>query len=282
MIILTVLNDRFFADDDYLAVSAQSHTFVTLVVSFLLVSRVNTALSRYSSARSSLSIMYRESRELVQSACVFSGASHDLSSKEWRHELAYRSMALLRVVMAVIDFPTTKIAAWEVSELNGAEREDVERTIFLNPDLQRLSHSESSEQSVWKETMRVPVRLAYALRKTIHSQNQRVAEPAHVALESRLHGSVDAFMQGYYGMRVFLTTPVPFPLVQMARTFLFLYVFTIPFVLLADKSGLLAHVGAVFVMTYGFVGLELVAIELDNPFGDDDNDFDNEYVPLCD
>jgi len=185
---------------------------------------------------------------------------------------------LLRVVMAVIDFPTTKIAAWEVPELNGAEREDVERTIFLNPELQRLSHSDVSEQSVWKETMRVPVRLAYALRKTIHSQNQRVSEPAHVALESRLHASVDAFMQGYYGMRVFLTTPVPFPLVQMARTFLFLYVFTIPFVLLADKSGLLAHVGAVFVMTYGFVGLELVAIELDNPFGDDDNDFDNDAL----
>lgn len=31
----------------------------------------------------------------------------------------------------------------------------------------------------------------------------------------------------------------------------------------------------VFLMTYGFVGLELVAIELDNPFGNDANDFDN-------
>ena len=30
-------------------------------------------------------------------------------------------------------------------------------------------------------------------------------------------------MAGYYGIRKFLTTPVPFPLIQMARTFLFLY-----------------------------------------------------------
>jgi hypothetical protein len=29
------------------------------------------------------------------------------------------------------------------------------------------------------------------------------------------------------------------------------------------------------VLTYGFMGLETVSIELDNPFGDDDNDFDN-------
>jgi predicted membrane chloride channel (bestrophin family) len=28
-------------------------------------------------------------------------------------------------------------------------------------------------------------------------------------------------------------------------------------------------------VTYGFVGLETVSIELDDPFGDDENDFDN-------
>jgi len=61
----------------------------------------------------------------------------------------------------------------------------------------------------------------------------------------------------------------------MARTFLFLYVFTVPFVMLSDASSDLAHCFTVFLMTYGFMGLEVVAIELDNPFGDDENDFDN-------
>lgn len=65
----------------------------------------------------------------------------------------------------------------------------------------------------------------------------------------------------------------------MARTLVFLYVFTVPFVLLSDEdSGVIAHCFMVFVVTYGFVGLELVAIELDNPFGDDPNDFDHKYV----
>jgi len=31
-------------------------------------------------------------------------------------------------------------------------------------------------------------------------------------------------------------------------------------------------------MTYGFMGLEIVAIELDDPFGDDENDFDNDAM----
>ena len=77
-----------------------------------------------------------------------------------------------------------------------------------------------------------------------------------------------------YSIRKFMTTPVPFPLIQMARTFLFLYIFTVPFVLLSDESSVLAHCFTIFLLTYGFMGLEVVAIELDNPFGDDPNDFD--------
>lgn len=48
--------------------------------------------------------------------------------------------------------------------------------------------------------------------------------------------------------------------------------------MLSDTSSDAAHVFAVFLLTYGFVGLEMVAIELDNPFGDDPNDFNNAYV----
>jgi predicted membrane chloride channel (bestrophin family) len=52
----------------------------------------------------------------------------------------------------------------------------------------------------------------------------------------------------------------------MARTFLFLFVFTVPFVMVSDKSSDLAHCFVVFLLTYGFVGLEMVAIELDSTF----------------
>ena len=62
----------------------------------------------------------------------------------------------------------------------------------------------------------------------------------------------------------------------MARTFLFLFVYTIPLVFLQDKSNIVYHCMAVFIITYGFIGLETVAIELDDPFGSDPNDFDNE------
>jgi len=62
----------------------------------------------------------------------------------------------------------------------------------------------------------------------------------------------------------------------MSRTFVFLYVFTVPFVLIEDQSSSsFAHCFTVFMLTFGFIGLETCAIQLDDPFGDDENDFDN-------
>lgn len=145
----------------------------------------------------------------------------------------------------------------------------------LSATARRWAHGLRSE---WEETMRSPIHLVYLLRKSIHSQSKRLRTPMTAVQENKLVASSDSFMNGYYNIRKFLTTPVPFPLVQMSRTFVFLYIFTVPFVLLKDESSNLAHCLTVFVMTYGFMGLEITAIELDDPFGDDDNDFDNDAM----
>ena len=48
---------------DALKISNQGHTFVTMVMSFLLVSRVTMALSRYSEARNQIGAMFRGARK---------------------------------------------------------------------------------------------------------------------------------------------------------------------------------------------------------------------------
>jgi predicted membrane chloride channel (bestrophin family) len=180
--------------------------------------------------------------------------------------------------MAVIDYPDTGIPAWDSAPLAGEEKADVERATFNTIELQRRAHKPLSE---WEESMRVPIRISYLLRKSIHKQKYILDPPIEGPQEVILHKAVDKFMGGYYGMRKFLTTPVPFPLIQMARTFLFLYVFSIPFVLMGDESSETAHCISVFLLTYGLMGLEMVAIELDNPFGNDANDFDNDALALA-
>ena len=178
--------------------------------------------------------------------------------------------------MTVLDYPSTGVLTWNINELKGEEEAYVRNASFmLSPQARRWAHGNRSE---WEETMRTPIHIAYLLRKSIRSQQNRLRTPLIAIQEMKLLGTVDSFLEGFYGIRKFLTTPVPFPLVQMSRTFVFLYIFTIPFVLMQDKSSLLAHCVTVAIMSFGFLGLELTAIELDDPFGDDDNDFDNEAM----
>ena len=60
----------------------------------------------------------------------------------------------------------------------------------------------------------------------------------------------------------------------MGRTFVFVWAFTLPFAIVQDISNIYAACCALFFITFGFIGIELVSIELDDPFGDDPNDLD--------
>mmetsp|Transcript_47345 Transcript_47345/g.71667 ORF Transcript_47345/g.71667 Transcript_47345/m.71667 type:complete len:254 (-) Transcript_47345:288-1049(-) len=134
------------------------------------------------------------------------------------------------------------------------------------------------------ENFRAPILLAYALRAELLSQRsgERIKTrrvdtktPVHPNEEKYLLAYVDAFVTSYHNLKKLASTPFPFPLVQMARTFIFIYSYALPFAL-ADS--MIQPVGAmlvIFFITYGFLGLEFVAMELDDPFGDDPNDFDN-------
>jgi hypothetical protein len=80
------------------------------------------------------------------------------------------------------------------------------------------------------------------------------------------------FVEAYRELLKLASTPLPFPMVQMGRTCLFLWVFTMPFVLVGVVANLLSVCVFLFFLTYGFVGMELVAMHLLDPFGDNVND----------
>ena len=66
-------------------------------------------------------------------------------------------------------------------------------------------------------------------------------------------------------------SPMPFALVQMGRTFIFIWVVTIPFVLSGGDfvKEYPSAFSFVILLTYGFLGLEFVSRMLSNPFGDE-------------
>ena len=89
-------------------------------------------------------------------------------------------------------------------------------------------------------------------------------------------------LQAFSVLETHMTTPVPFPFVQMAKTLLFVWVFTIPLALVlppkANLTLIVLYACIVCLITYGFVGLEMVAMELTDCFGDDPSDLDQQRM----
>lgn len=213
-----------------LAVSGQGHSFAGMIVSFLVVSRINTALARYNECRNFVSSMYRESSkfwtnlslldefiwptnwcfvswftatstttattkgELIQNAFVFTIRDQNVNtvSKEWRNELAYRCMVMLRTSVSVIQYKSEHVAAWEAPELSGYELDYCTPTSAWRRHAQTPANRES-------DSMRIPTRLAFLLRQTICSQKKLLPHPLETSHELKLLGSVDSFMNGFYG-----------------------------------------------------------------------------------
>ena len=65
-------------------------------------------------------------------------------------------------------------------------------------------------------------------------------------------------------------TPLPFVYVVHLRRALVLYCFTLPFALV-DHYGWWA-IPATLLVAYTFFGIEEIGVEIENPFGQDDND----------
>ena len=254
-----------------LNIQEAGHSFLSLVMAFLLVSRVSTSLARYDAARDALENMNKSCRQLVHTVCVYSNTDSSVSAKEWRSQVTYRALLLLRTSMAVIDYNDSRVKVSEIPELSGPERLDLQQHLPLS------NHWLHESRTDYEENLRIPIRLSYLLRKSIRSQEVRIKPPLHVIAEGDLYAFVNGFMDGYHAICKLLTTPVPFPLIQMTSTFLWFYIFTVPFALLsADDTGVfaaVAHCLVVFALTFGFVGMDLISIQLDDPFGEDENDF---------
>jgi len=304
------------------------HTFGGIIVSFLCISRLSSSLQGYNDCREYISIMFRETRELMMKGIVYSKSAstqygnddndkrqkaYDQKEDEdeeqeatnlWRIELIYRTLLLLRTTVINIEFPYRKFPAYQLKELGDPLNPSYEYQCVQPPPRTFLKQY-SIPQSVALDSFRVPLRMEQLLRETISNQkyvlhnrkskskisdnnnsnnNNNSGSPLMVIHEEmNLHASVDQFMIAFYGIRKFMTTPIPFPLVQMAHTIGLLYVFTLPLVFLRDKeANLIEDCFNIFLLTYGFYGVMITSIVLDDPFASahDANCFDVDTYSL--
>merc|ERR1719215_1194500 len=70
-----------------------------------------------------------------------------------------------------------------------------------------------------------------------------------------------------------ISTPIPFPYVHLCKALLLFFLITLP-VVMNPKQGIFACVVLPSCVSMSLLGIDAIASELENPFGDDDNDLD--------
>lgn len=273
-LLVVALKERQIADLTFH--SSVGHSFMGLLVSFLIVSRSRISYDRFMEFRRHLATTYRSCRELAQFTTVTSYETQTPQAKEWRSEVCYRTILLLRVTMDALLWSSTERKKWEEEYYQYDENCDSDNVSEHFLRFRALTHGRRSRID---ETMRAPISFAHVLRLIIMQHPEYLGYKLPVNDYRDLLHFVTSFQDAYHGFRVLVFTPYPFPLVQMTRTFLFFWVYSLPLVLLKEYrvwSSLLI----VLLVTFGFIGVEYVSMALDDPFGDDTNDVDEHGMAL--
>lgn len=277
-----------------ISVSATGHSLTALLLAFLVIQRSGIMYNRFMTARHALEDMNRICAEIVQIACIYSKHDQSEAAQNWRCRCAFTTILLLRTTMAALEYQSSQLNAWDILPDNDQDvfSEDIRSSFskssdaeFLKESLNAMDQDRTShvviqkrahgKRSVFHRNFKAPSVLAYRLRDCILQSRDKVTPRMQILEELQVMNLINAYVVDFQKLKADISTPFPFPFVQMARTFLFVWVFSLPFVMARDVKNVVLASFLVFFATYGFIGVEFISVELADPYGDDPNDFDD-------
>ncbi|KAF4656471.1 Zinc finger, RAN-binding domain containing 2 [Perkinsus olseni] len=127
-----------------------------------------------------------------------------------------------------------------------------------------------SEDKTWI----IPVWIEEALTRIC--VNGLIKVPAPIV--SRCYQEISTGMMGYNQALKVSQVPFPFPFAQMVSLLLLIFLFMCPIMVVKMTEGAALSPILSFFCLLGYWGLNEIAVELENPFGDDDNDLPLETI----
>ena len=247
-------------------------TILTTLVAFLVVSRTSCAYSRFWTARDHVTKLLIKSYQIALLANSFTAkplqdADVDLTAKKkvliWRNTVKCRLISLISATTDILRHGEM-VRHLEEGDTQLSFENEMKCTLFGNKVHRCFIKS--------NDLIVDPSSIGTYLHDVFES-NKRFLDDANCSLliqrEIALHNLIGQLLDNYKLLCNFITTPYPFPLVQMTKALVLLWLFLLPFYML---HGIYSFVGsvslgvAIFFMTYGFFGLECVAMELDGRY----------------
>lgn len=216
--------------------SSEIHSLTGLVISLLLVFRTNTAYDRWWEGRKLWGALVNVSRNFALKLSTFVPQE----DKEKRKELA------------------SMISAYSNILKDHLRTQDVEVLSKLLPDAVAYD----------KTNNHIPNVLANRIQEELETmyRENKIGESAYLALINDLNQFTDICG----ACERIKNTPIPYTYNIFLKKFIFIYTITMPFSFV-ENFGYWTILVTLFVL-YAFVSLEMIAEEIEDPFGEDSND----------
>ena len=180
-----------------LSFTDSGHVFMSLMVSYLIVSRLSNSLDRYMDARQNLANIVRCSREIVMQSITFSrfGAENKNSqaAMKWRIKVAKKVISVLKVISNTLQYKSRRINYWE-KEQTGISSNDQRACLYV----------------IGKSNERAPLVLNFFLKGMIASHEKKLPRALEVVEELVLLQFSSDLMKSYETIMKYVNTPHPF------------------------------------------------------------------------
>ncbi len=232
--LIAFLEIHFFPNATYLKNLTTVYSLLGFIISLLLVFRTNTAYDRWWEGRKMWGGMVNDSRNFISKLSVL-----DLTT----HERAYFEN----------HFPLFSVCAKE--HLRGQR---ISTPRFLSQE-DALSFEKSTHQALW---------VNLTLREKLQELRQRgIMDSLELSM---LNQNLDNLVDSLGACERIRNTPIPFSYSLFIKKFIFIYVITMPLAFV-ELFGYYSAFISTFVF-YALVSMELLAEEIEDPFGKDEND----------
>ncbi len=220
-----------------LDISDKAHSLIGVALGLLLVFRTNASYDRFWEGRKQWGGMVNETRNLARAATVL---------------VVKDPVLVARIVRWTIAF------TWaSMYHLRGQKNLGPGKDVLPHDDAERVEHTNHPPLHAARE---ISVAIAEA-----HAAGL-IGEVQQMALDQNVQQLID-YLGACERIR---KTPLPFAYVVHLRRALVLYCLSLPFALLPAFG--YGTVPATGILAYILLGIEEIGVEIEDPFGTDDND----------
>lgn len=221
------------------------HTLVGLALGLLLVFRTNASYDRFWEGRKLWGGMVNETRNLIRSSEAFLS-----EAPETRREIALWMMAFIYGAMNIL---RDKKSFGPIAD-------------YLDQKDVKLAY-ESPHPAIFA-----------AKKISLSLQQARLGGHINEFVQISIDQNVQLLVDYIGGCERIHRTPLPFAYVVHLRRALVIYCFSLPFALVELFSWNWAVVFDTLFLSYVFFGIEEIGVEIEDPFGEDENDLPLEAI----